>query len=293
MDKKLTNILIAFLVLTVLYHLFYGGLGLAPIDVGLTVGNSPPVIVITSTLPILLTPTEGGVVDAPIEFDVTDDNGVGDIVDGSLILSFTQGATARSISGVGNCVISDAGNTRSYACNVPMQYYDVSGNYELAITIQDVSGAVAGFNDVPPGSLDYSRLVAVSVPGTLNFDPLTLGIPKEEAFTLNNLGNAGAAIPIVTDVIGSDLISLDGNPPLAVGLFSAGGTISQSCAGGADTLPLTAFSQTLPSVSPAVHSDVGTVNTVMYFCAAIPSGTTAGSYQTDTAPLDPWELIFA
>jgi len=122
MDKKLTNILIAFLVLTVLYHLFYGGLGLAPIDVGLTVGNSPPVIVITSILPISLTPTEGGVVDAPIEFDVTDDNGVGDIVDGSLFLSFTQGATARSISGVGNCVISDAGNTRSYACNVPMQY---------------------------------------------------------------------------------------------------------------------------------------------------------------------------
>ena len=291
MDKKLTNILIAFLVLTVLYHLFYGGLGLAPIDVGLTVGNSPPVIVITSILPISLTPTEGGVVDAPIEFDVTDDNGVGDIVDGSLFLSFTQGATARSISGVGNCVISDAGNTRSYACNVPMQYYDVSGLYELAITIQDVSGAGPGLN--VPGILDYSRLVAVSVPGTLNFDPLTLGIPKEEAFTLNNLGNAGAAIPIVTEVTGSDLISLDGNPPLAVGLFSAGGTILQSCAGGTDTLTLTALPQTLLSVSPAVHSDAGTVNTVMYFCAAIPGGTAAGSYQTDTAPLDPWELIFA
>ena len=165
---------------------------LAPQDVSVTVGNSVPVVTILSvdTDDIVdLTPASSTSVN--IEFTVTDSNGVSDLNEPTLSISYTSvGETTRSTTGVGACSSGDAGNTRTYNCLVDMQFYDGAAVWNAEVSIDDVGGPATG-QDLTH-AFTVSQLKDISLSAAVSFGTVSAGqtdIVSTTDTTVTNNGN--------------------------------------------------------------------------------------------------------
>jgi hypothetical protein len=170
--------------------------------------NTAPVIRLNNASGFAVDPISGSSSIILISFNVTDDQGVGDINASKAIVNLTLGA--RSVAQFrfnisddgtrefGTCYNHTSGNIVVINCTIIMRYYDnASSNWVVNISVQDLSGAI-GRNDT--NTFTYNSLAAFSLTAksasestNLNFTTAFLNdqnIPAKAPLLLNNTGNS-------------------------------------------------------------------------------------------------------
>jgi len=108
-----------------------------------------------------------------IIFDVTDPQGVSDIDESTLYLSYSKiGETTRETFGVSSCDGLDVGNTRTYTCDINMEFYDDAGTWDAYASIQDFGSSEA--SDNAQFTVNLLRAIALNPP-TITFPPTIPG----------------------------------------------------------------------------------------------------------------------
>ncbi|MBI2542171.1 hypothetical protein HYV80_05670, partial [Candidatus Woesearchaeota archaeon] len=169
--------------------------------------NTAPVIKLNNASGFAVDPVAGGNSIILISFNVTDEQGVGDINASKAIVNLTLGirdvAQFRfniSDDGTrefGTCYNHTVSTTVVINCTVIMRYYDnASSNWAINISVQDLSGAV-GRNDT--FVFTYNSLAAFSInargvseEANLNFTTAFLNdqnVAAKAPLLLNNTGN--------------------------------------------------------------------------------------------------------
>jgi hypothetical protein len=314
MDKKLTNILIAFLVLTVLYHLFYGGIGLAPVDVSLTVGNSPPVIV--SVTPLSLIPVQADL-ESPFDITVTatDPNGANDLLSGTATISITNGVVASPFQVTMNqisCSLAQVGTSESveFTCNLGLPYYTpetilLTNEYIITATVTDSAGdsdsdltqkLTVGVCNGCVSNTPLSPTLAFTGPiaaGASDVAMVSLGTPNGGLV----FANEGNRQDIALEIESVDLTDSSGNSLSSNNFLVSLDSLSTACTDIAPT--------TLATGSPATPGTVSISNfnlpladlfgglpapeEEIFFCLKSVPGTTApGDYSTTNPNSQQW-----
>jgi hypothetical protein len=183
-------VLIIILIVAVAYFYLKDSVLLGPsgsTEVSVTVGNSPPVIISTITIPnVNLNPAPSST-DVVFTFSARDPNGLGDLVDSSAFAQFTKAGEATRSN---TCVLQFVGaGYKTYRCTVQMQYYDASGSWNVAVSISDVSGATASSSST--FTVNLLRDISLS-PATINFPAVSPGqsnVLASDQTTITNNGN--------------------------------------------------------------------------------------------------------
>jgi DNA-directed RNA polymerase specialized sigma24 family protein len=131
----------------------------------------------------------------PVEiiFDVTDVDGVGDLDESSLAIDYDfSGEGEQSRTGdINDCTFQDNGNTRTYTCQIDMQFYDSPGSWTATVLIKDsilnqgqdthfftvnllraisLNQATISFPQVTPGDTDIFAQADTIITNKGNFD---------------------------------------------------------------------------------------------------------------------------
>ena len=144
-------------------------------------GSSPGIIT--------LLPAQSQVVQ--LTFDITDTNGVADIDESTLIINYSAlGETERITIGVVACIPrTNAGNTRTFVCNVTMEFYDGEGAiWTATVKINDSSAS----ETTAALAFTVEQLKAITVsPALISFGVISIGsinTPSADT-TVTNAGN--------------------------------------------------------------------------------------------------------
>lgn len=276
----------------------------APVDVGVTVGNEPPVINFMSS-PAAAIPVGGGTVGVDFSFIVEDPNSASDIDTGSAIANYTGPGARESgpvIASCGSVSCADcSGNEVNMSCSGTMQYYHDGGAWDIAVSIKDSASNSAACDD--PGNFactlfTYGTVAQVSAsPGAVDFPSISLTgtnqTTDDDPVTLTNEGNLDLAI----DIIGYDLYGLttpsDVIPSERFSTGGSTGTEEECDVSGSTGLSLGSNGTTvqdIPGISVLYGSSGNTDN--MYFCLWDSlSGDGLSSQSYSTANLWSWEVI--
>ena len=169
--------------------------------INLTVDNIAPVI--NGVFPVSAITLNGGTVsEIVVDFNVTDENGWGDIDDQKYSVILTRGGEETRYQKNGSCGFFDFhdDNTIIVRCSVEMQFYDGEGAWNISVSANDTAGETAT-NDstgTTVNALDYvSQDVISAIWGSV-----TLGTDDEEADNTVTLTNGGNQVYTSFDLTG-------------------------------------------------------------------------------------------
>jgi len=193
-----------------------------------TVGNDPPVITSMALDDTSYDPTEASTTRVTLTFNVSDNNGVGDLDDSKVKVEVDDANSFASpvakYTNTSCIVVQDISSTvRQYRCSWNMDYWDEArtgaDSYSTRVTAGDNAGTVSNDTTTNAPTYDYTTLVATDIDSTsISFGSVTTGTENnpatENPTTLNNTGNANLYI----NITGADLTS--NGFTYAIGYFS-------------------------------------------------------------------------
>lgn len=165
-----------------------------------------------------------------ISVEVTDNDGVANIIDSTVFATLTDDTTATVIKTDNPCTLVNGdvegdGLTKGYECYFDMNYYDPADYYDLYIEAQDQEANTAtmtldasGNND---GYLTYELLSAMTIsPGSISWfsvSPNTLDqVADDDPVVVTNTGNYDGPL----QVEGYDLSDIDANEFIPASSFT-------------------------------------------------------------------------
>ncbi|MBI2451560.1 hypothetical protein HYV50_00610 [Candidatus Pacearchaeota archaeon] len=173
-----------------LRELFGGEPQLAPFNLTVTVGNTPPNI--TFVIAPGASPVENGTSFVNVIFTAFDQNGAGDLNSSTAQARFQRtGQITRENLTCAEVLGQATTNTKNYSCTIGMLYFDQSGNWIVNATIKDNSNAMA---ENSSAIFSYGTFIGTFFsPKQMSWDSLSAGaanVPSgNNPMLLNNTGN--------------------------------------------------------------------------------------------------------
>jgi hypothetical protein len=208
-------------------NIFTGKAASQPQDVSVQVSGKKAVIIEVPT--ISSSPIEGGVRIVFFTANVSDPNGVNDIVDSSIGTLINYGAITR----VGTCNWSqDISTTKAnYSCNVTMQYWDSpspSASWKLNVSATD-KGNKTMINQ--SAVFTYSEVKSLTIsPNSLTWDSISSGDTDQNSTNdptiINNSGNYNGQIKVTGIDLKGESINTEVIPASS---FTVGPTNGAEC----------------------------------------------------------------
>jgi hypothetical protein len=272
-----------------------------------TADNAPRVYNVT---PAAVTPvSQNHRASLTIEFNVTDADGVADLVNSGARVNVSLGGVTRT-NDTGNCEVVtssfNGGTDRTYRCVVPIRYHDnASSLWTINATINDTAGNVAANYSQTATVNSLSALSMVSADIALSG---SLGSTNNElTFILNNTGNFNFTklnlTPYDLNASVTDFFKLGGETTRGTANFSFNTTSSGSGFGIGllNATPIN-ISKNYGSgntglavhLSPASgqNTDIEYANRTFYIYIDIPNDKGLSSGVTyNTSPALPWQII--
>ena len=249
--------------------LFSPGGPFTPID--FEVRNLAPTIESINNVPAFVDLVAGLTSDASFQFTAKDRNGVNDFNDTSATATLSKaGEPDRSVT----CTLnSSLGNTKTYQCDVPMQYYDDDGTWNINVSVSDISGLGAWDDSTATTNVNLLKDIDL-VEASIDFGSAD---PGEENITLPsvNITNNGN-FEDAGDGLGDGLLSITAID--LIGLTVATDVISASSFLAADVSEVTTVCATGTQLSN---------NTITNTNVALTRGTSGGGRMTFCIPLVP------
>ncbi|MBU0894752.1 MAG: hypothetical protein KKF48_00625 [Nanoarchaeota archaeon] len=269
---------------------------LEPQDVSVTVGNSPPSVIINyidSDQDNSVTLTQAGIVAVEINFNVTDFNGYSDIDDSSLAISFDLDLGGEQRTGaIGDCtsITNDGANTKEYICGINMYHYDHDGAWTATVNIDDQTPEIGQDNH----SFIVEQLKAISlIPLGISFGTVTAGQPNiiGEDTEVTNEGNyaISADLAITAQNLTGDTTPSEYIP--AINFNSADQSEADVCGSGS------ALIEDNPISIPNFVLSKGTIATplpnrnVTHCLTLVPTGISDQIYSATTIKTIQWEFL--
>lgn len=278
----------------------------APQDVSVYVGGAPVIDSPTSPDPGPgYDPSDSfATTTIPITIEVTDTDGVADLPDGTIGLTFvvelSSGAIIKTPSG-SFCTPTDIdADTRSYACNIEMNHYDPADDWDLYIYIED-----SATNSDTTTIIDYTKYnLLSSITDPINPTSLTwpsLASPQNNVQSDNdptivvNRGNDDRHILIrAYNLIGED----NGGYSIPSTSFAVSDILDQECtvAGvnlNADGINTDTGINANPGPNDGSDPDDcdGSNEVCVYYCLDVPAGLISQTYST-TERGEHWVVLY-
>jgi len=235
--------------------------------VNVSATNSPPIIFYVNQTNITL--VAGTAVTVNITFNVSDQDGFGNLDDSTAQANVTFNGVTRSSS---SCTPNDYESIYTeYSCEVTFYYYDnASLNWVINATVRDNSG-VAAVNDTV--ALQVKSLSSMSLIGNLTFSNIYLGEQDktpDNDYILNNTGNFDFTLANITayDLVGRS------NPSYKIGVGNFTINTTDAVAGSGiqlqDGTSLNVTGAILPHKTS--NSDANAIETI-YFWLDVPDSS--------------------
>ncbi len=267
------------------------------VNVSVTIQGVDPVTigpVDTSALDGTITPIEDGSVNAPIYVTVCDPNGVNDINDSSVTVTYSNATYGESRSNYSCVNVSDLdGQCANFSCNVTMYYWDVAGIWNINVTASDLGNGSTVYNDSQ--TFQYNELKALVISTTqLNWTGIYPAAnnetPDNDPTIVNNTGNYNQTISL----LGLDLHGLTiTDEEFGVGNFTAE-VVNASCGTG-DSVYLVNDSIVSITSSEAnkgnLTSGSGSGQEEVYYC--IPTVPQLSTQEYSTYQIGSWIVSYA
>ena len=197
---KKRNLIFLLIFIVVALPLIYAGTATQGFKVELFISNTAPTINLSNNS-VTINLVSGDKAVLFISFNVTDQNGAGDINASKAIVNLTLGVNSQWYQNIsddgtrefGTCTNSSPSSTVvTISCNVDVPYYaNASSNWVLNVSVKDRSGAVGRTNS--SGTITINTLSGLSLTYTsVNFSSVTLGQLNVLAYPhlqINNTGN--------------------------------------------------------------------------------------------------------
>ncbi len=166
-----------------------------PTDVRIQVGNVAPTIESVSPISAVNLNPAPSTTSVTFTFTASDRNGASDLVDTTATASFTKtGEQTRTAI----CSFqSQAGRRKTYSCTASMQYFDASGTWNVAVSVQDQSGLTAS----------STTTFTVNLLRDISITPTIIGFPT----VAQGDGNITSTSPTTITNNGNFVVPADGN----------------------------------------------------------------------------------
>lgn len=219
---------------------------------------------------------------------VCDPNGVNDINDSSVTVTYSKsGETSRSNN---SCtLVSDIdGQCANFSCNVTMYYWDGAGIWNINVTASDLGNGSTQYNDSTTFSYSEVKAMVIS-PGQLNWTGIYPAATNETAdndpTVVNNTGNYNGTL----NLTGLDLYGLTiTNEKFGVNNFTVE-VVNASCGTG-DSAYLVNATDVLVTSSQANKGNLsaggGAGQEELYYC--IPTVPQLSTQEYSTSQLGSW-----
>jgi len=232
----------------------------------------------------------------PINVEVTDSDGTGDLNDASLVVELSLGAVTRTAS----CVpTGDVVNTRTYSCTVDLNNYDEAGDWDLYMYIEDTA---TNSDEVTMVSyLTYNLLSSITdpvIPDTLNWP--SLASPQADVKSNNdpsiveNRGNDNRNILIKAYDLWGEIDNAYIIPSTS---FAVSDTLDQECVTGISLNTDGNNRDTLINANPGPNDGInpndcdGSNEVCIYYCLDVPALLMSQTYST-TARGQQWVVLY-
>lgn len=254
-------------------------------NVRIQVGNAAPSITNINPLPnIDLSPSSTR--DVSVTFTARDSNGAADLNDATAIASFSSaGEPTRTAQ---NCIVTgQSGKEKTYQCTITMQYYDKSGLWNVAVSINDQRGSTAqGTSQV---TINLLRDISIS-PATIGFPTLVQGgidIISSQNTLITNNGNAKVPSSSI-EITASDLIG-EINPAESIPAanFRASSSLEANVCANGNPLINNAAVPISSAVLPRGPTGSNT-GELSYCIILVPESISSQFYSTSTTGGQPW-----
>ena len=241
--------------------------------------NNVPQITYVSALPNI-NPNEAGKRDVQFNLTITDTEGVGDINNNSVNVSFSKTGEATRANTSCSATNGEATATsQNFSCTVDMWYWDGDGTWDISVYGEDNSGTSATNSST---NFVYNLLNSITIsPSTIFWSSVSQGaanqIPDTGNFTIiTNTGNFNGTGNMSINAIN---FYGPGEYTIDAGNFTAD---IDSGAGACDGVVLqNATDVNLTNiVLERGNSSLGINNATLYYCLDVPSTIASGSYGT-------------
>jgi len=182
--------------------------------------NQPPSVSITSInsgsnvdlIPGSTTPVE-------IIFDVIDSGGQSTLDESTLLITFELGGESRTGT-ISDCSISDNGKTRTYTCDINMEFYDSAGTWTATVDIND-TGGLSG-QDTSTFQINLLRDLSLSAEN-MNFGTV-------------NPGDSNIISSILTTITNNGNFDIPGNSKIQITSGQLCNPVGDECISGGDAI---------------------------------------------------------
>lgn len=257
-----------------------------PQNVSVTVVGANPVVV--DVPPVSAFPNELSSRTIVFDVNVSDADGVNDILTSSVSAEFTKAGQATR---AGSCIFQNNinSNAANFTCSINLWYFDGPGSWNIRVEANDVGN---GTPQNGTASFTYGELKAMVIsPGLLQWPSLTTGAATQNASNdptvVNNTGNYNGAISITAyDLIG------ESNPAenITASSFTVGAA-GLECSG-------TALGHNASIVS-GVNSNPGDLSlgggsgqAFLYYCIPLVPSVSSQTYSTLPGGSNSWRVTY-
>ncbi len=246
-------------------------------NVTLTTGNSGPTVtaVYSAQSTWDLTPGPTATTPVTIYFEADDPNGNFDLNDTTSEISLnlsTEGVrTASPCTRVANLSATKS----NYTCVVNMKYYDVTGNWQINVSISDkYSVPATGYNTTAHAYINSNLNIQIVQPATLSWTSVTSGnrnVTAQAPINISNVGNQNVANLSVT------AYDLSGAGYINAANFTASNQSLNVCAGNV-LANNSAVNITGANIPRTTYPSEPLNNQSIYYCIPTVPNLAAGSY---------------
>lgn len=254
-------------------------------NVSVVVGNSAPVIFNVQSI-AAVNLNEGAIKDVIFNFSASDGNGAGDLNDASAFAVFNKSAEPTRSRG---CLLAaSTPSTKTYQCNVTMQYFDDNGEWTVNVSIRDIGGNYAE---------NISTSVTINLLRGISIIPLSIGFPvvapggtniiSSQNTDVRNNGNYEGTLDITAYNLTGETTSSEQIP---AGNFRASGIsgAATTCTTGTQLIDRTAITI---SGSNLPRGPSGNNEENMTYCLTnVPTGISTQTYSTNGGGSQAWVI---